>query len=301
MRRDATYGPVEDRPPPTPRTHEGIVRDGLANDEHKGYKKDTPYKNTGVKELSPLGALPLFDLAWDVLGDMMHILTGIWKRHIFEMLHGNRHPAKPKNRTSWTFAANRALQRDHLTVIEKLREWTLSDATHKVTTYFVFTNLTFSDNQIVDGRSISLGGSSGWIRNNLEVFKHKSVLTSHDWILLCQSAGDYLLHDVFPDDTTKEECLLAIKEACSLCISSTSAFDSENRTVIDQVKQAVVEAMCVAEAKFPKTELAVMFHVLIHIPDAIHRWNNRNYWSFFGERYTHDHVRGCDQNLLCCT
>ena len=139
--------------------------------------------------------------------------------------------------------------------------------------------------QDMDKRSISLGGTTGWIRNNLEVFKHQAVLTSHDWFLLVQSAGDYLLYDMFPADNRKEACLLGLKNACSSCISATSAFDSENREVIDKVKETVVEALCVAEALFPKTEMAVMFHVLMHIPDGIYRWNNvRNFWSFFGER-----------------
>jgi hypothetical protein len=35
----------------------------------------------------------------------------------------------------------------------------------------------------------------------------------------------------------------------------------------------------------PKTEMSVMFHVLMHVPDAIWRWNSaRNFWGFFGER-----------------
>jgi hypothetical protein len=137
----------------------------------------------------------------------------------------------------------------------------------------------------MDGRSRYLGGQAGWIRNNLEVITHKSVLTAHDWYLLVQTAGDYLLHDIFPDDVKKVDCLLALKEACNMLISATSAYDSENRQVIDQVKQTVIEALCTVEALFPKTELAVMFHVLAHIPDSIYRWNNvRNFWAFFGER-----------------
>ena len=137
----------------------------------------------------------------------------------------------------------------------------------------------------MDQRSLNLGGQSGWVRNNLEVFNHKSVLTSHDWYLLCQSAGDYLLYDIFPDDAKKLECLQGLQDACNLCIAATSAYDSENRQVIDQVKLTVIEALCKVEALFPKTELAVMFHVLAHIPDAIYRWNNvRNFWAFFGER-----------------
>jgi hypothetical protein len=36
----------------------------------------------------------------------------------------------------------------------------------------------------------------------------------------------------------------------------------------------------------PKTEMAVMFHILLHVPDAMYRWNAvRNFWGFFGERY----------------
>jgi hypothetical protein len=140
--------------------------------------------------------------------------------------------------------------------------------------------------QVIDQRSVHLGGSSRWIRNNLEVFKHKSVLTAHDWFLLVQSAGDYLLYDLFPGDVQKVACLMGLKEACNLCLSANSAFDSENREAIDKVKKTVIEALCVAEAMFPKTELAVMFHVLMHIPDGIYRWNNvRNFWSFFGERF----------------
>ena len=36
----------------------------------------------------------------------------------------------------------------------------------------------------------------------------------------------------------------------------------------------------------PKTELAVMFHILLHLPDSMFRWNAvRNFWGFFCERY----------------
>jgi hypothetical protein len=39
------------------------------------------------------------------------------------------------------------------------------------------------------------------------------------------------------------------------------------------------------ECVLPATELPVMFHILLHVPDCIYRWNSvRNYWSFFGER-----------------
>ena len=35
----------------------------------------------------------------------------------------------------------------------------------------------------------------------------------------------------------------------------------------------------------PKTELAVMFHILVHVPDMMYRWNrSANFWCFWGER-----------------
>jgi hypothetical protein len=140
-------------------------------------------------------------------------------------------------------------------------------------------------NYATAGHRSTIGAPWRLVPMNLEVFKHKSVLTAHDWFLLVQSAGDYLLYDLFPGDGQKVACLMGLKEACGLCLSTNSAFDSENREAIDKVK-TVIEALCVAEAMFPKTELAVMFHVLMHIPDGIYRWNNvRNFWSFFGERF----------------
>ena len=61
----------------------------------------------------------------------------------------------------------------------------------------------------------------------------------------------------------------------------------------------------------PKTEMSVMFHVLMHVPDAIWRWNAaRNFWGFFGEKcgraparmYTLSHTFShiSTRNQLCC-
>jgi len=124
-RKDGTYGPVENRPAPAPRTHQDYVKDALESEAYEGAQIRHPTKISGVKELSPLGALPMFDLAWDVLGDMMHIIYGIWSRHVFEMLAGRRAPAKPKPRKKWTPEQNAALFVDHAMVLAKLKAWAL--------------------------------------------------------------------------------------------------------------------------------------------------------------------------------
>ena len=269
LRMHARYGAPETRPPPDPRTHAGFVADAVENVTHRGFKKDAPYKRSGVKELSPLGALPMFNLVWDILPDMMHIIPGVWARHIFGMFNGERTPARPKQRKKFTDAENRELQKQHEDALKHLASWTLTQ----------------EQKDTMDQRSMDLGGEPNWIRNNVGICSHASSLNSHDWMLLIQSAGHYLPHNLFPEEPDKQECLLTLLDACNRCLTTTSAYDSENREVIDQVKQAVVVALCKVEACMPRTELPVMFHVLLHVPDAIYRWNSvRNFWAFFGER-----------------
>lgn len=109
MRGQAKYGDREDRGPPDIRTHAGFVCDAKRNEAYRGPSIDAPWKIGGVKELSPLAAYPLFDLVWDILPDLMHIITGIWKRHIFKVFLGRRNPSKPKPRRTWTAAENELL------------------------------------------------------------------------------------------------------------------------------------------------------------------------------------------------
>ena len=47
-----------------------------------------------------------------------------------------------------------------------------------------------------------------------------------------------------------------------------------------------IEALCVLERDFPKTELSIFVHEILHVPEFIYRWNSvRNYWCFATERY----------------
>ena len=269
LRQHASFGPPEHLPPPEPRDHDSFVADAVANLRWRGTKKDAPYKATGVKELSPLAALPLFDLVWDILPDMMHVLPNIWKAHVFQMLVGNRMPKKPRPRKSLDKAANAELAASHEDAVRELAEWRLSDEMQAE----------------LDRRSMHLGGEPNWIRNNLKICSNASTLKAHDWMLLIQTAGRYILHGLFPEDQGKYKCLLRLLDATNRCLVATSAWDSENREEIDAVKLEVVEALCHAEAYMPRTEMPVMFHILVHIPDSIYRWNSvRNFWGFFGER-----------------
>jgi hypothetical protein len=140
----------------------------------------------------------------------------------------------------------------------------------------------------IDARCRALAGEPTWIRSNVEIFEHGSTLNSHDWIQLIQSAGAYILAGLYPDKPQRMKAITALLDACSKCLVMNSAADSDNRDDMDKLKLEVTVALCKCEAQMPKTEMAVMFHVLLHVPDAIYKWNNvRNFWSFFGERSTH--------------
>lgn len=269
MRAHAGFGAPEMRFPPPPRTHAGYMRAAKQNRNYRGPEKNAPYKRTGVKWLSPLAAVPLMDMVWDFLPDMMHIVQGIWKQHIFKMFRGERTPARPKRRKTWTDKANDDLMMQHRLVLEQMPRWELEPEARRK----------------LDARSLALGGEAGWLQNNIRVCGNCSTLKAHDWLVLMHSAGRYLLRDVFPAGSDRSRCILALQEACAMCLSATSSYNSENREEIDRVKQRVIEALCLVEACVPRTELPVMFHLLLHVSDAIYRWNAvRNFWCFFNER-----------------
>ena len=131
---------------------------------------------------------------------------------------------------------------------------------------------------------------------------HASALTSHDWIQLVQSAGDYVLAGLFPANKRMGEAILALVSVCNSILTTSSDCTSNNRDKIDQLKVQVIEALVLCESVLPRTELPVMMHILLHVPDCMYRWNAvRNYWSFFGERamgWLVRHIHNRDLSLL---
>lgn len=138
---------------------------------------------------------------------------------------------------------------------------------------------------MLDKRSRSLAGESSWVRSNLEIFSTPGHFKAHDWLRIIQDAGDYILHDLFPDNPQRMEALYSLVAVCNACITMTSAYNSDNREQIDRLKLRVIEALCKCEFEYPSTERSIMFHILMHVPDIMYRWNGvRNFWNFFGER-----------------
>ena len=58
-----------------------------------------------------------------------------------------------------------------------------------------------------------------------------------------------------------------------------------NRSNFGTFRDDNIEALCNIERIIPATELSVLLHIMVHVPDMVHRWNSvRNFWCFFGER-----------------
>ena len=87
---------TESQPPV--RTHEKVVADARATNAHKAAKKakdKSPHKKSGVKFFCWLSLLFLFDMVWDFLPDMMHIVTAILHGHLYPLMKGERDPSYP--------------------------------------------------------------------------------------------------------------------------------------------------------------------------------------------------------------
>ena len=85
------------------RTHAEVCRDALTNQ----YKLERQSSNIdgadddanairGVKEWCPLSALWGFDVVWDIVPDMMHIIKGLIEKYVVNTMKGKRNVKPPK-------------------------------------------------------------------------------------------------------------------------------------------------------------------------------------------------------------
>ena len=106
--------------------HDEVVRVAKAIESNQGLASPEDLKSEhGIFGWCPLCILPLFNIVWDILPDMMHIMEGIYKRILFQLFKGKKLPApykplKLSNKPGLIAkAANTAIQRKN-TVRAKL-------------------------------------------------------------------------------------------------------------------------------------------------------------------------------------
>ena len=127
-------------------------------------------------------------------------------------------------------------------------------------------------------------------------------------------AGEYVFADMWPDQPHRGDAILQLMRATKACLDLVSPWDDSMQDCAVAVKLQLMEALCLMEAELPRTDLAPMFHVLMHVPDCSYRWYNhstrcaltrficsmhsycnnahrrchrnapRNWWCYFGER-----------------
>ena len=115
------------------------------------------------------------------------------------------------------------------------------------------------------------------MRSNLEVFSHASTLTAHAWMQFAQGpAGSYLFRDICGGGAAdrRSRALMELMNAFRLVLNGVSPATSDNREQIHKIKLTVLETICFLETVLPKSELAPMLHILMHVPESMHRWKS---------------------------
>jgi hypothetical protein len=110
-----------------------------------------------------------------------------------------------------------------------------------------------------------------------------------DWLTFLRSAVPYTFYQVGP--VHPREAFQAMIDALQLLLDATADFDPENpedetaTLTCRAAKKAVATALFKLERDFPKTELSIAIHELVHVPDFLWWWDSvRNYWGFVVER-----------------
>jgi hypothetical protein len=112
----------------------------------------------------------------------------------------------------------------------------------------------------LDQRSLALAGEPSWIRSGLQVFSASSTMTSHDWIQMMQSAGDYILAEVV-EDKRRLIALHALVAACQGCLVNASPAGVDDREEIVALKIKVAEALSLCELVQTHASRARCLHV----------------------------------------
>ena len=130
-------------------------------------------------------------------------------------------------------------------------------------------------------------GSADFVRKNLLPVKYTGSAKCADLSKLVEDGpGDYVFGgSSLPPDV--EEGVGFLLQILRLVKSLTcDVTDAQAPAALALRKDQITELVCRYERHFPRTEVCRISHVLLHVCDVVHRWNNvRNYWCFLTERY----------------
>ena len=102
----------------------------------------------------------------------------------------------------------------------------------------------------------------------------------------------YSLDNILPVNEYK--AMQAAVEALQMLLAATADVDERVleqddhkrlQLLMADLKLRVTQRLCLFEAWAPRTEMYVLLHAIVHMPDLVLRWNHvRNFWCFFNER-----------------
>ena len=145
----------------------------------------------------------------------------------------------------------------------------------------------------IDKRVGKLAGTPDWIRAATMPFQRSGSSKAIDWKQLLQFGAEYCFADDVPRQCSEAfwDMITVIRDilaaTCDVDDDEVGmAAPSQQEMHLRQLKRRAVLALAKMEKETPSTEHAIIMHIIMHLPAAIHRWNNtRNTWTFHSERY----------------
>jgi hypothetical protein len=142
---------------------------------------------------------------------------------------------------------------------------------------------------LLDTRTLQLAASAksgaDFVRKGLRPCKWTGSAKCADLAKLIEDGpGDYLFLESLPEAIAPAVAqlleLLRLLKAASCDVSDPVAEEGLAAT-----KEKVTQLVCMYERHFPRSEICRVTHVMLHVIDMVHRWNNvRNFWCFLTER-----------------
>jgi hypothetical protein len=151
-----------------------------------------------------------------------------------------------------------------------------------------------SKRELVDKRVGNLSGTSQWVRAAAMPFQRTGSCKAADWMKLLEVAVEYCFAEVIPEQCSDAFWGLIrvlrklLHATCDISAGEgelDEAAMAELQAPLRILKRECVLALSRADEDSPLTEAAICIHIIMHVPEAIFRWNSvRNFWAFHGER-----------------
>ena len=142
----------------------------------------------------------------------------------------------------------------------------------------------------LDKNVMLLAGSTragaDFVRKGLRPLKWTGSAKCADLSKLCEEGpGDFMYHESLPSRIAPAvKNLLTVLRLLKSAACDVSDPLAENG--LAATKARVTLLVCEYERHFPRSEVCRVSHIMLHVCDIVHRWNNvRNYWCFLTERF----------------